>query len=113
MQVSLSLSLPTGASAQPAAYTVDYSTTSGEKPRWSSPATAHKYPNMRSNDAKALTFTTPVLTQALQVTGHPVLHVWLSTAAPDLDLFAYLEEVDRREIQPISPKAACGLQTAP
>jgi len=86
--------LPTGDFAQSAAYTVDYSTTSGEKPRWSSPATAHRYPNMRANDAKALTFTTPVLTRAVQVTGHPVLHIWLSTEAPDLDLFAYLEEVD-------------------
>jgi putative CocE/NonD family hydrolase len=51
---------------------------------------------MRANDAKALTFTTPVLTQSRQVTGHPVLHVWLATEAPDLDLFAYLEEVDQQ-----------------
>jgi putative CocE/NonD family hydrolase len=92
----LVFSLPTGASTQTAAYTVDYSTTSGEKPRWASPATVRRYPNMRANDAKALTFTTPALTQAVQVTGHPVLHVWLSTAAPDLDLFVYLEEVDRQ-----------------
>jgi len=92
----LVFSLPTGASTQTAAYTVDYSTTSGEKPRWASPATVRRYPNMRANDAKALTFTTPALPQAVQVTGHPVLHVWLSTAAPDLDLFVYLEEVDRQ-----------------
>lgn len=89
-------SLPTENSSQPATYTVDYSTTSGTKPRWSSPATARKYPNMRANDVKALTFTTPALNEAVQVTGHPVLHVWLSTEAPDLDLFAYLEEVDSR-----------------
>lgn len=95
-QGELVFSLPTGASAQSAAYTVDYSTTSGEKPRWSSPATAHRYPNMRTNDAKALTFTTPVLTQVVQVTGHPVLHFWISTEALDLDLFAYLEEVDQQ-----------------
>jgi putative CocE/NonD family hydrolase len=28
------------------------------------------------------------------VTGHPVIHLWLSTAAPDLDAFVYLETVD-------------------
>ncbi len=51
---------------------------------------------MKINDAKAITFTTPVLTQAVQVSGHPVVHVWLSTQASDLDLFAYLEEVDKK-----------------
>jgi uncharacterized protein len=95
-QGSLVSTLATGNPAQSTTYTIDYSTTSGEKPRWSSPATARNYPNMSANDAKALTFTTPVLTQTVQVTGHPVLHVWLSTKAPDLDLFAYLEEVDQQ-----------------
>jgi putative CocE/NonD family hydrolase len=41
-----------------------------------------------------LTYTSPPLEAAVQVIGHPVAHVWLSSDAPDLDLFAYLEEVD-------------------
>ncbi len=94
-QGRLVASLPASASMQPAPYTVDYSTTSGPKTRWASPATPRKYPNMKTNDAKALAFTTPPLAQAVQVTGHAVLHAWLSTQAPDLDLFAYLEEVDQ------------------
>ena len=49
---------------------------------------------MRSNDAKALTYTTPPLQTAVQVAGHPVVHVWLRSDSPDLDVFAYLEEVD-------------------
>jgi putative CocE/NonD family hydrolase len=49
---------------------------------------------MRSNDAKALTYTTPPLEKPVQVTGHPVIRVWLKSDAPDLDMFAYLEEVD-------------------
>lgn len=76
-------------------YTVDYSTTSGSRPRWSAPANPHKYSNMSENDAKAVTFTSSILTQTVQVTGHPVVHVWLSTEAPDLDLFVYLEEVSQ------------------
>ncbi|HEY6102744.1 MAG TPA: CocE/NonD family hydrolase, partial [bacterium] len=32
------------------AYTVDYRTTSGSRPRWSAPASPHRYPNMRVND---------------------------------------------------------------
>jgi putative CocE/NonD family hydrolase len=75
-------------------YTVDYSTTTGKVSRWSAANWAHKYPNMRANDAKALTYTTPPLEASVQVVGHPVMHVWLSTDSPNLDVFAYLEEVD-------------------
>jgi putative CocE/NonD family hydrolase len=76
------------------AYTVDYTTTTGPKARWTAVNWAHEYPNMRANDAKALSYTTPPLEAAVQVVGHPVVHLWLSSDAPDLDVFAYLEEVD-------------------
>ena len=77
-------------------YTVDYRTTTGKKARWTAINWAHDYPNMRVNDALALTYTTPPLEADTRVVGHPVLRFWLATAAPDLDLFAYLEEVDRQ-----------------
>jgi hypothetical protein len=48
---------------------------------------------MRSNDKKALTYTTSPLETNVEVTGHPVVHLWLRTEAPDLDAFVYLEEV--------------------
>jgi uncharacterized protein len=76
-------------------YTVDYSTTTGNSPHWTGLATPHQYPNMRSNDAKALTYTTPELKAGLQVSGHPIAHLWLRSTAPDLDTFVYLEEVDQ------------------
>jgi putative CocE/NonD family hydrolase len=76
------------------AYTVDYTTTTGKTPHWTALAMPHQYPNMRSNDARALTYTTPPLAAAVDVIGHPVVHLWLSTPAPDLDAFVYLEEVD-------------------
>jgi putative CocE/NonD family hydrolase len=75
------------------AYTVDYSTTTGTSPLWTGLAVSHKYPNMRSHDSKALTYTTPPLDTTVTIVGHPIVHVWLSTAAPDLDVFVYLEEV--------------------
>jgi uncharacterized protein len=92
---SLVNSVPS-ASGNQDAYTVDYSTTSGNKPRWSAPASPHKYPNMQANDAKALTYTTSPLSSAVEVVGDPIVRVWLSTKAPDLDIFAYLEEVDNK-----------------
>jgi putative CocE/NonD family hydrolase len=76
------------------AYTVDYSTTTGDKTRWSAVEEPHAYPDLRANDAKALTYTTPPLETDVEVTGHPVVQLWLTTAAPDLDAFVYLEEVD-------------------
>jgi putative CocE/NonD family hydrolase len=76
-------------------YTVDYTTTSGKKSRWVAVDEAHDYPDMRANDEKALTYTTSPLETDVEVTGHPVVHLWLTTDAPDLDVFVYLEEVDR------------------
>ena len=75
-------------------YVIEYGTTSGPKPRWSAAASPHQYPNMRANDAKALTYTTPPLPRAIGVAGHPIIHIWLSVDAHDLDVFAYLEDVD-------------------
>ncbi len=76
------------------AYTVDYSTTSGKYSRWYAVNWPRNYPNMQTNDQKALTYTTPPLESNMEITGHPIVHLWLSSDTPDLDLFAYLEEVD-------------------
>jgi putative CocE/NonD family hydrolase len=76
------------------AYTVDYTTTSGEHSRWGAVLGASDYPDMRDNDEKALTYTTLPLETDVEVTGHPIAHLWLVTGAPDLDVFVYLEEVD-------------------
>ncbi|MGE5777468.1 MAG: CocE/NonD family hydrolase [Chloroflexota bacterium] len=90
---SLVLGPPTDAAVTDT-YTVDYTTTSGKQPRWTGLAVPHKYPNMRGNDARSLTYTTPVLDAPLDMIGHPIAHIWLSTAAPDLDLVLYLEDVN-------------------
>ncbi|HLO29604.1 MAG TPA: CocE/NonD family hydrolase [Anaerolineales bacterium] len=90
---SLTPNCPTIASAADT-YTVDYTTTTGSKSRWNAVEVAHHYPDLSSNDAKALTYTTSPLEADLEVTGHPVVHLWLTTRASDLDVFVYLEEVD-------------------
>ena len=77
-------------------YTVDYSTTSGADARWSAVVKEGRYPARRADDEKALTYTTEPLEADLEIAGHPVAHLWLTTQAPDLDLFVYLEEVDAR-----------------
>lgn len=74
-------------------YTVDYSTAITPDPRWSLERT---FPELSANDAKGLTWTTPPLPATVEVTGHPVVHLWVSSSAPDADVFVYLEEVDEQ-----------------
>ncbi len=74
-------------------YTADYTTTSGDPTRWTL-AGPPAYQDMAANDRKALTYTTEPLTKPIEIIGHPVVHAWIQCDANDVDLFAYLEDVD-------------------
>ena len=73
---------------------VSYATTTGTKSRWTAVNWARRYPDMTIDDAKGFSFATAPLASDLVVCGNPVARIWLSTSAPDLDLFVYLEELD-------------------
>ncbi|MFW6160275.1 MAG: CocE/NonD family hydrolase [Acidobacteriota bacterium] len=76
-------------------YTIDYSTTSGTETRWDNAVGGgFEYPDMTSNDEKGLTYTTMPLEADIQITGHPVVYLWLSSSHEDGNVFVYLEEVD-------------------
>lgn len=76
-------------------YTVDYATTTGKATRWNNGRGGDfLYPDMAANDAKGITYTSAPLNAAIEVTGHPVVHLWVTSTAGDGDFFAYLEEVD-------------------
>ena len=76
-------------------YRIDYSTTSGKTSRWDNAVGGgFGYADMAENDRKGLTYTTTPLAEDLNVTGHPVVHLWASSTAEDGDFFVYLEEVD-------------------
>ncbi|MEO7965888.1 MAG: CocE/NonD family hydrolase [Gemmatimonadaceae bacterium] len=74
---------------------IDTTATLGPSNRWAStyggPA---GYPNLAPNDAKGFTFTTQPLTAAVDVVGHPIVHLWVTSSAHDVDAMAYLEDVD-------------------
>lgn len=77
-------------------YVVDYEATSGAASRWTNAyGGPFGYPDMQANDARGLTYTSEPLAQPWEVTGHPLVHLWLSASADDVDVFAYLEEVSR------------------
>ena len=76
-------------------YAVDYTTTSGPATRWDNAVgEGFDYSGIGENDKKGLTYTTDVLDVDVEVTGHPVAHLWVSSTATDGDFFVYLEEVD-------------------
>jgi putative CocE/NonD family hydrolase len=83
-------------------YTVNYQTTSGRPSRWSSGyglgGKEFNYPDMTPMDEKGLTYTTAPLAADVQVTGHPVVHLWITSTAKDGDFFTYLEDVDAKGV---------------
>jgi putative CocE/NonD family hydrolase len=80
-------------------YTIDYTTTTGPTTRWTDGyGGGFGYPDMITNDQKGLTYTTAPLDADIEVTGHPVIHLWVSSTSDDGDFYAYLEEVDENGV---------------
>ena len=73
------------------AFTVDLSAAVSPNPRWSLEA---DYPELTATDARGLTYTTAPLTHAVEITGHPIVHIWVSSSTTEAVVFVYLEEVD-------------------
>jgi putative CocE/NonD family hydrolase len=93
--------LDTSAPSAPGAfdpYRVDYSTTTGPTSRRGSDVSDFNYPDRAQEDKKCLTYTSVPLDWELEVTGHPVVHLFVSSTAADGDFFVYLEDVDERGV---------------
>ena len=78
-------------------YSVDLTATTGTTTRWDNAvggAPVMAYPDLTSNDAKGLTYTSAPLTEDLTIVGHPVVHLWVTSSTRDGDFLVYLEEVD-------------------
>jgi len=76
-------------------YVVDYTTTSGRSSRWvNGYGGDFGYEPLTGNDSKGLTYTTAPLAEDLEMTGHPVAHLYVTSTHPDGDFFVYLEDVD-------------------
>jgi putative CocE/NonD family hydrolase len=73
---------------------VDTTATLGAGTRWANTYGGAKgYPNLAPNDAKGLHYTTEPLSAPVEVIGHPVVHLWVTSSVRDVDAFVYLEEV--------------------
>ncbi|MFI5317784.1 MAG: CocE/NonD family hydrolase [Myxococcota bacterium] len=77
-------------------YTPDPESGTGTSSRWHALAvpTWTEYGDRAAADRHNLVYDSAPLERALEVTGHPVLHLWLRADRPELAVFAYLEDVD-------------------
>jgi len=76
-------------------YRVDYTAGTGSRSRWDTLMTSDPviYDDRARRDRKLLTYTLAPLEADVEVTGHPVVTLDLSSSAEDGAFFAYLEDV--------------------
>ena len=78
-------------------YEVDFSTRTGLDTRWASIVNFQGrdivYSNRVKQQPKLLTYTTPPLSEDVEVTGHPRIELYLSATTTDVAVHAYLEDV--------------------
>lgn len=74
-------------------YVADYTATSGLVNRWAASGGPTGKPDMSENDAKGLTYTSEPLREGVEVTGHPIIHLWVSTDRNNCAFYACLEDV--------------------
>ncbi|HXH17664.1 MAG TPA: CocE/NonD family hydrolase [Chitinophagales bacterium] len=81
-----------------AAYIVDYSANSGNTSRWNSQTPLYKngptrYPDRREQSDKLLNFTSFPFSSDVEITGQPIVDLYLSADAADAVIFCYVEDV--------------------
>lgn len=77
-------------------YTVDFEATTGTLNRWHTQMGGNDviYPDRAEEDRRLLTYTSEPLTEDMQITGHPVVTLYLASTHTDGNIFVYLEDVD-------------------
>lgn len=81
-------------------YVVDRTAGTGVHSRWRTQVAigvAVRYPDRRQQDSRLLTYTSDPLDHAMEVTGHPVVDLFISSTADDGAVFVYLEDIDPRD----------------
>ena len=77
-------------------YQVDRNAGTGNQSRWDTLvgiSLENPYPDRKDRDKKLLLYTSDPLPENVEVTGHPVVTIYLSSTTPDTNLFVYLEDV--------------------
>jgi uncharacterized protein len=77
-------------------YKVDFEASTGLSNRWRSQDGVAKviYRDRARADERLLTYTSAPLTQDMEITGHPVVTLYVASTADDGAFYVYLEDVD-------------------
>ena len=77
-------------------YQVDPTAATGLNNRWHAQAISQPihFPDRREEDKKLLVYDTPALECDTEITGHPVVHLYVHSNTTDGQFFVYLETVD-------------------
>ncbi len=76
-------------------YTVDYDATTGTHNRWFTNGGAGDviYPDRRDEDRRLLTYTSAPMERAVEITGHPIVTLFVTSTHTDGAFIVYLEDV--------------------
>ena len=74
-------------------YVVDFNATTGRKNRWYRSGGDWRYEDRAGEDSRLLTYTSPPFDSDVEITGHPVVTLFLDCSEADAALFVYLEIV--------------------
>ena len=91
---TLTTSSPAGPGAD--SYVVDFEAGTGKGSRWAAldgRPLRQPYPDRALRDERLQVYDSPPLVAATEVTGHPMVTLWLESTARDGAVFAYLEDV--------------------
>jgi len=77
-------------------YAIDFAASTGATNRWHTQVAGGPvaYGDRAAADRRLLTYTSPPLDGELELTGHPVVTLYVTSTMPDGAFFVYLEDVD-------------------
>ena len=76
-------------------YTINFDATTGSKNRWHTQVGGEVvYPDRAEEDKKLLAYTSKPLEADLEITGHPIVSLFITSTHTDGAFFVYLEDID-------------------
>jgi putative CocE/NonD family hydrolase len=80
-------------------YTIDFEATTGAKNRWHTQVGGEvSYPDRAAEDKKLINYTSAPFANDTEITGYPVIDLFVTSTATDGAFFVYLEDVDQQGV---------------